>query len=112
MKAPKHLGRTGRQLWDQLHTSYTWEDPAELTLLDVLCVSADRIADARALIDEQGICIPDRWGGVKTHPAHAVEKDAANRFMAAYKALRLDVEQNDDSMPRFLGRPPGVRHAN
>ena len=111
MKPPNHLGRTGRQLWQQLHQSYEWNDPAELAILDVLCVSADRIAEARALIDKEGVCIPDRWGGTKVHPAHTVEKDNSNRLFAAYRALRLDAEA-ESVLPKFTGRPPGVRHAN
>lgn len=112
MKAPKHLGRTGRELWDNLHRAYEWDDPAELALLDVLCVSADRIAEARDLIGKQGICVEDRWGGVKVHPAHTIEKDNSNRFLAAYRALKLDADGDDTTIPKFLGRPPGIARAN
>ena len=111
MKPPNHLGTTGRKLWNNLHTSYEWNDPAELAILDVLCVSADRIAEARALIDRDGVVIPDRWGGVKSHPAHQIEKDNSNRLFAAYRALRLDAEA-ESVLPKFQGRPAGLRRAN
>ena len=103
---PKHLQATGARLWRQVLENYEFTD-VELPLLDVMCTSADRIAEAQAAIAKEGVCIPDRWGGTKVHPAHTVEKDASNRLIQAYKALRLDLPDTSTGLPTFTGRPPG-----
>jgi P27 family predicted phage terminase small subunit len=105
MKAPKHLQATGARLWVKIQESYEFGD-VELAVLDVLCVAADRIAEAQALIAKEGVCIPDRWGGTKVHPAHTVEKDNSARMIAAFKALRLDLPDTSTGLPQFAGRPP------
>ncbi len=110
-KPPKHLGTTGAALWRDLHESYEWSDPGELSILDVLCTAADRITEARELIAREGICVPAPRGGTKVHPAHTVEKDNSNRLIAAWKALRLDADAAP-AVQKFLGRPPGVNRAN
>lgn len=105
-KAPSHLGKTGTRLWKQVLSIYTFTD-TELPILDILCTSADRISEARDLIAKEGICVQDRFGGSKQHPATLIEKDASARLIASYKALGLDRQEGGPSLPQFLGRPPG-----
>jgi len=47
--------------------------------------------------------LSDRWGQLKINPLCAVERDARAQFMAAMKALNLDLEPLRDKP----GRPPG-----
>ena len=105
-KPPAHLGKTGTRLWTQVLGTYTFSD-TELPILDILCTSSDRIAEARDLIASEGICVTDRFGGSKQHPATLIEKDASARLIAAYKALGLDRQEEESSVQKFLGRPPG-----
>jgi hypothetical protein len=62
----------------------------------------DRLAAARAAIAEHGELVIDRYGAPKLNPACALEKDARAGFLAAMKALNLDLEPLRDGP----GRPP------
>ena len=108
MRPPKHLKSTGTRLWKQACESYEFGD-VDIPLLEMMCVACDRIAEAQAQIAKDGVTIPDRWGGVKVHPAHQVEKDNSTRLIQAYKALRLDLPDTATGMPVFTGRPPDRR---
>ena len=61
----------------------------------MLCVAAeclDRLRQAQAEIESKGAIVTDRYGGLKPHPAIAIEKDARNGLMTASKNLNLDLE--------------------
>ena len=60
------------------------------------------MAAAHAAIAEHGELVPDRYGGVKLNPACNLEKDARSGFLAAMRALNLDLEPLRDAP----GRPP------
>ncbi len=100
--APGHLKATGRAFWKRLHREYAIEDSAGLALLQTAAECADRIAEARAIIDAEGAVVRDRYGSPKAHPAHTVEKDARNQMLAAIKQLNVDLEPLADAP----GRPP------
>jgi hypothetical protein len=58
---------------------------------------------AQAAIAEHGETVTDRYGQVKVNPACGLEKDARNGFLAALRALNLDILPLRDKP----GRPTG-----
>jgi len=107
-KPPSHLGKAGRALWADLSGDYEIVDADGWALLEVACVCADRLQQARDTIEAEGCFAKDRYGSPKAHPALLLEKDARNGLIAALKALDL-ADEVQNQMPKFLGRPPGVR---
>jgi hypothetical protein len=47
--------------------------------------------------------VEDRYGQVKVNPACVLEKDARNGFLAALRALHLDIEPLRDRPGRPMG---------
>lgn len=103
-RVPKHLQTDGARLWREIVSEYAITDAAGLALLTTACECLDRIRAAQKSIAEHGEFIPDRYGVLKQHPACSVEKDARNGFLAAMRALNLDLEPLRDR----AGRPPSA----
>jgi P27 family predicted phage terminase small subunit len=91
---PQHLGERGRALYQAVLTDYEIGDAAGLALLTTACEALDRMREAQDEIAAHGAVIqPGRRGGIpRANPAVRIEHDATVRFMAAMRALRLDVE--------------------
>jgi len=64
----------------------------------------DRMRAAQAAIAEHGEVVTDRYSQVKVNPACQLERDSRNGFLAALRALNLDLEPIRDGP----GRPPGA----
>jgi phage terminase small subunit len=101
-KAPRHLGTDGKAIWLELRRSYQIADSGGLALLTTAAECMDRMRAAQKIIAAKGEVTLDRYGGLRANPAVAIEKDARNGFLAALKALNLDVEPL-----KAIGRPPG-----
>lgn len=101
--APEHLREGGRSFFAKVADEYSISDAAGLALLSRAAECVDRMAAAHAAIAEHGELVPDRYGGVKLNPGCALEKDARNGFLAAMRALNLDLEPLRDAP----GRPSG-----
>jgi len=110
-KPPAHLGKAGRALWADIMADYVLEDGDAWALLEAACTCADRLQQARDTIKEEGCFAVDRYGSPKAHPALLLEKDARNGLIQSLRALRLDAD-TPETAPRFLGRPPGIRHGH
>jgi phage terminase small subunit len=102
-KAPKHLGKDGREFFVAIVAEYAIDDSAGLALLATAAECLDRVRAAQAAISEHGECVTDRYGQVKVNPACVLEKDSRNGFLAALRSLNLDIEPLRDRP----GRPPG-----
>lgn len=102
LNPPDHLRPAGAAFYQSVATEYSIADAAGLALLSRAAECVDRMAAAHAAIAEHGELVPDRYGGVKLNPACALEKDARNGFLAAVRALNLDLEPLRDGP----GRPP------
>ena len=102
LNPPDHLRPAGADFFQSIAQEYTITDAAGLALLSRAAECVDRMAAAQAAIAEHGELVPDRYGGVKLNPACALEKDARNGFLAAVRALNLDLEPLRDGP----GRPP------
>lgn len=102
LSAPAHLRDAGSAFFVSVANEYGVADAAGLALLARAAECVDRMNAAHAAIAEHGELIPDRYGGVKLNPACNLEKDARSGFLAAMRALNLDLEPLRDGP----GRPP------
>ncbi|MEQ8249426.1 MAG: hypothetical protein RID42_17260 [Alphaproteobacteria bacterium] len=100
---PEHLGQHGRVFFADVATEYGIDDSAGIALLTTAAECLDRMRAAQVAIAIHGEVTVDRYGGPKVNPACALEKDARNGFLAALRALNLDLEPLRDRP----GRPAG-----
>jgi len=110
LKAPRHLGPAGRELWLELQRAYGIDDAGGLELLNIAAECRDRMANAQRAITEHGELIKMASGVLKANPAINIEKDARTGLLAALRQLNLDVEPlKNVGRP---GRAQGVTRAN
>ena len=103
MKPPSHLGKDGRQIWEQLVSEFGITDAGGLTLVTTIGECRDRLTEAQALIKRHGAVITTT-GVLRSNPALKVEVDARNGMLAALRMLNLDIEPLRDRP----GRPAGT----
>lgn len=102
LNPPDHLRDAGRDFYARVADEYSLDDPAGLALLCTAAECIDRMRAAQAAIAEHGELTIDRYGSPKINPACGLEKDARAGFLAAVRALNLDLEPLRDGP----GRPP------
>jgi P27 family predicted phage terminase small subunit len=88
---PDHLGECERQIW--AHVLADFELTTE-TAIDVLVSGLEahmRCREARQRIDEDGMVQTGRDGQQKPHVLLSVERDARAAWLAAVKALGLQL---------------------
>ena len=100
---PKHLSRESRAWWRSVVSDYELE-LHHLKLLQSACESLDRVAEARLLIERDGVVIEDRFGQQKPHPACDIERHNRALFARMLRELALDVEG-----PAETVRPPVIQ---
>ncbi|MBX7459261.1 hypothetical protein K3152_13490 [Qipengyuania sp. 1NDH17] len=100
LSAPKHLRDAGSAFYTSVADEYAITDAAGLALLSRAAECVDRMTAAQSAIAEHGELVPDRYGGVKLNPACNLEKDARSGFLAAVRALNLDLEPLRDGPGR------------
>jgi len=84
-RPPVHLGPAGRRLWRAVLAGYRLA-ATERAILQAGCEALDRQAEARALIDAEGLIIEGRYGP-RAHPALAIERDARLALVRTLRAL-------------------------
>jgi len=105
LKPPNHLSPHGSRFFTDVAAEYDISDAAGLALLTTAAECLDRMRAAQAAIAVFGEMTVDRYGGPKINPACGLEKDARTGFLAALKAMNLDIEPLRDRP----GRPAGAR---
>lgn len=100
---PGHLSKEAKLIWKELTTEYGIDDAGGLAILKTGLEAYDRATGARLAIDKEGLTITDRFGTPRPHPLLACERDARAQWLAALKAMNLDIEPLRDGP----GRPPG-----
>lgn len=100
LSAPEHLRAAGRAFYAEVAAEYGIADSAGLALLVTAAECVDRMRAAQTSIAEHGELVIDRYGAPKLNPACALEKDARNGFLAALRALNLDLEPLRDGPGR------------
>ena len=104
LKAPRHLRPETRAWWLSVVTGWSLE-PHHIKLLTSCAESFDRAAQARQLVDRDGLTVPIASGGCRAHPAVAIERDARLTFARLLRELDLDVAPPQES----ARRPPTLR---
>lgn len=99
-KPPKALSPAAKRLWRDLMAEYALSDVAAKAILTAGLEAFDRMSAAKTLLDADGPVIEDRWKQKKMHPAACIEKDSRAAWMAALKALNLDIEPLRDGPGR------------
>lgn len=100
MKTPRHLKIAGKTLFNEVANEYHIDDAAGLALLTTAGECLDRIRAAQKAIRAHGEVVEDRYGQVKVNPACGLEKDSRTGFLAALRALNLDIEPLRDKPGR------------
>jgi hypothetical protein len=100
LKPPKHLRRPGKDFYLSVANEYGISDAAGVALLVTAAECVDRMRAAQSAIAEHGELVLDRYGAPKLNPACSLEKDARAGFLAAMKALNLDLEPLRDGPGR------------
>ena len=90
-KPPPHLTNSTKAWWREVVRDYALE-PHHLRLLQAACESWDRLQQARELLATDGLVVHGREGGVRPHPAVAIERDCKIGFARLIRELDLDVE--------------------
>jgi hypothetical protein len=63
-----------------------------MRLLQAAAECWDRLQQARELLQRDGLVIAGREGGLRPHPAAAIERDSRIAFARLIRELDLDVE--------------------
>jgi hypothetical protein len=90
---PAKLRLTGRRLWQQITSTYEFDDPGSYELLSQCCQAADRITELSKLIEKEGY----------TSTLLAYELSHRRFVVSTLKGLGLDLEPVHDRP----GRPTG-----
>ncbi len=99
-KAPTHLRDETRKWFMRVLRDWEMADH-HIRLLTLAAEAWDRCQEARGILAQEGIAIPDRFGQLRQHPAVAVERDSRIGFARLIRELRLDVDDSGE-----IGRPP------
>jgi P27 family predicted phage terminase small subunit len=103
LKAPRHLKAATRRWWESVAADWQLEEH-HLRLLTLAGEAWDRCAEARELIQKEGLTVATKGGGPRLHPAVRVETDSRLAFARLLRELDLDV-----TPPAESKRPPALR---
>ena len=96
--AKSGLSTAARTWWHKIAQQYDLDAPATLVLLAGL-KAYDRMLIAEATIADEGLTVLTERGTVRTHPACAIERDARNAMLAAFRALKMPDSVADLTRP-------------
>jgi P27 family predicted phage terminase small subunit len=102
VEPPSHLSSSACQWWLATVEKYVLEEH-HLRLLQLCCEAWDRAQAARERLDREGVTVRGAEGGLKTHPAVAVERDSRLAVARLIRELDLDTEP---PAPDRYGPPP------
>lgn len=102
-KPPAHLKPDTARWFREVVRDYELESH-HLRLLTAAAECWDRLQEARVILDRDGLTISTGDGGLKGHPAIAVERDSRLAFARLVRELDLDADA-----PTEAPRPPPLR---
>jgi P27 family predicted phage terminase small subunit len=88
---PDHLGEPERQVWDHVFADYQLSNETAIDVLVTALEAHQRAREARETVQREGMTVVGRDGQAKVHPLLAVERDARAAWLAAIKALGLEL---------------------
>lgn len=100
---PDHLRPETAAWWRSVLEDYDLE-AHHVRLLRLACESWDRCDQARELLNSDGLTVRTADGGMKAHPAVAIERDARLAFARLVRELDLDA-----GAPAAPPRAPALR---
>lgn len=95
---PSDLSGHAGDVWRRVTAGRVLSD-AQLETLRQALLSLDRADAAAAQVAAEGAVIPDRWGGLKAHPAVEIEARHRSLFVTAMAKLNID------GVAKQVGRP-------
>ena len=102
MKAPAHLSAASKTEWARLAKEFQLDGDAALILQEYFEAKERKLA-AQAAIAKDGICIRDRFGQEKAHPAAGIVRDCQALMLRSLKMIGLPIP--DETSKRTPGRP-------
>jgi phage terminase small subunit len=105
-KPPRHLKAATRRWWASVVEDFVLEEH-HLRLLTLAGEAWDRCAQARAILNREGLTYTDRFNNVKARPEVAIERDSRLAFAKLLRELALDVAAPEDSRPPVIGGGKG-----
>jgi len=103
-RAPAGLSVSAKRLWKEAVDGFIMS-PAELRVLENLCTAQDRVDQARAIIEREGLVVLDRYGVPKANPACDLE--AKNKVLVARFVAQLGLRSTVETIR--AGAKPGPR---
>jgi len=88
--APVGISSEAREWWKKLTEAYVFADPDSIMLLQSIMSCFDRVNQARALVEKEGLVVHNRFGEAQPHPALRVENAARDAMHRALKQLGLE----------------------
>ena len=96
IKAPSHLARTTKKWFRTVVSDWGLEEH-HVRILVGACEAWDRCAQAREVIDREGLTYLDRFDAPRARPEIAIERDSRIAF-----PLRLSEVSRKTVLPSFL----------
>jgi P27 family predicted phage terminase small subunit len=99
--APKHLRAATRRWWESVVSEYVLEQH-HVRLLTLAGEAWDRCAEAREILNREGLTYDDRFMQPKPRPELAVERDSRTAFARLVRELALDVAEPEETRPAAI----------
>ena len=102
---PKHLGPESKEFFSRIVGTFELETH-HLKLLRLACEAYDRTQEARKILAKEGLTAQDARGGIKCHPAIAIERDSRLAFARLLREIGLpsDADEEAPRAPAIQGR--------
>ncbi len=86
-----------KKFYDEVRQEYSISDSAGLKILLVAAESLQMLRQAQDEVQKYGLTLEDKFGQRKPNPACQVMRDSRSQFLQSMKALRVDInpEEND-----------------
>ena len=88
-KAPKALGKDGKQLWDQVCTGYEFDEIGSV-ILQRACECFENMQDAARKLKRDGLTYHDRFGAPRLHPAWRIMHESRESLLKHLRSLNVE----------------------
>ena len=102
---PTGLSAASKKIWQAVNEAWILGVDSTV-LLETALGAYDRLKQAQKQVDRDGITIKSPSGLIRPHPSLRLEKEAAGRFLQAWKQIGFGQEAPAE-VARPIGRPGG-----